>query len=349
MKKESILIIEMERRKYCAFVFYISIYVGLCVLSTLFVWEVFIKFNSKDSSFLRGMTKIKNYPTITVCFPNNKNLTYGKDFSISKYKTYDEYLNNETKHQNILVLGKNDFPEVFLTQVQSAFLGNCFQMQSTSSVIDTKFYKVITIDFVEEELNTDAIFYFTSKNNKNGVLMSYWTDGDALVIQLNKKTYMEHGIAEEYYLYQESLNVKCQNKDTSFYDCFIPHLSKTNFSKCPKKCLPFSLKSNATNDLPLCKPNSEEHKCAKSYSYKMLQTTQSEEICKRSCQINQYVGYKTFESLSETSTLAYYFLMPPEAVEQNEYLVYDIIGMISAVGGTLGLFIGFSFKGRYQL
>ena len=32
-----------------------------------------------------------------------------------------------------------------------------------------------------------------------------------------------------------------------------------------------------------------------------------------------------------------------ERTEVKEYLVYDTIGMISSVGGTLGLFLGFSF------
>ena len=32
-----------------------------------------------------------------------------------------------------------------------------------------------------------------------------------------------------------------------------------------------------------------------------------------------------------------------ERTEVKEYLIYDTIGMISSVGGTLGLFVGFSF------
>ena len=41
-----------------------------------------------------------------------------------------------------------------------------------------------------------------------------------------------------------------------------------------------------------------------------------------------------------------YEIDPPEEVTVfQEYVVYDTIGMIGSVGGTLGMFIGFSFTG----
>ena len=35
---------------------------------------------------------------------------------------------------------------------------------------------------------------------------------------------------------------------------------------------------------------------------------------------------------------------PYETLVKEEYLIYDLVSMISAIGGTLGLCIGFSFK-----
>ena len=41
-----------------------------------------------------------------------------------------------------------------------------------------------------------------------------------------------------------------------------------------------------------------------------------------------------------------YEIDPPERLTvYQEYVVYDAIGIIGSVGGTLGLFIGFSFSG----
>ena len=46
----------------------------------------------------------------------------------------------------------------------------------------------------------------------------------------------------------------------------------------------------------------------------------------------------------EPRTVATWYWMPTDEIqEQKEYLIYDLNGLIGFVGGTLGLFIGFSF------
>ena len=39
------------------------------------------------------------------------------------------------------------------------------------------------------------------------------------------------------------------------------------------------------------------------------------------------------------------FATPPRVSVREEYLIYDSVALISAIGGTLGIFIGFSFSG----
>ena len=36
------------------------------------------------------------------------------------------------------------------------------------------------------------------------------------------------------------------------------------------------------------------------------------------------------------------FTVTPERITQMEYLIYDEIGMFGSIGGSLGLFVGFS-------
>ena len=40
----------------------------------------------------------------------------------------------------------------------------------------------------------------------------------------------------------------------------------------------------------------------------------------------------------------YNFAQPAIITTHGEYLIYDAIGVIGSVGGTLGMFIGFSFS-----
>ena len=47
-------------------------------------------------------------------------------------------------------------------------------------------------------------------------------------------------------------------------------------------------------------------------------------------------------------SLMYKFAVPEYVTTYEEYLIYDVIGMIGSVGGTLGMFIGFSFENLFS-
>ena len=75
--------------------------------------------------------------------------------------------------------------------------------------------------------------------------------------------------------------------------------------------------------------------------------------CPKSCKITQYSGkiisdstttFNYFEADNKASYVKYQFDAPLYAKVYEEYIIVDAIGMIGSVGGTLGLFIGFSFS-----
>ena len=68
--------------------------------------------------------------------------------------------------------------------------------------------------------------------------------------------------------------------------------------------------------------------------------------CPRSCSTIQYpINYEMDYNLNETDAIIQYKLSMPLVIQTNkEYIIFDAIGMIGSVGGTLGLFIGFSFS-----
>ena len=75
-------------------------------------------------------------------------------------------------------------------------------------------------------------------------------------------------------------------------------------------------------------------------------------LCKKSCVTLQYIGQvistKPYEG-KKYSNVNYYSLRYVFDSDMfnvyEEYLIYDAIGMIGSVGGTLGMFIGFSMTG----
>ena len=77
--------------------------------------------------------------------------------------------------------------------------------------------------------------------------------------------------------------------------------------------------------------------------------------CSQPCSIVQYNGkidlweYNEL-NMKESSFVVYLRFAPPlTSTLYEEYLIYDVFGTIGSVGGTLGIFIGFSFSGVLSL
>ena len=145
------------------------------------------------------------------------------------------------------------------------------------------------------------------------------------------------------------MNPKCSV--SSYYECLtaqIVHENETgnyNF-----ECLPESIKSIRSEDL------SEVDTCDVSqkediwyYVWEIYEEL-DEEKCPKLCTTQEYFGkidYTDEKSISENdpnSLILYLRYSRPRTVSlYEEYLIYDLIGMVGSVGGTLGMFIGFSF------
>ena len=78
--------------------------------------------------------------------------------------------------------------------------------------------------------------------------------------------------------------------------------------------------------------------------------------CKRSCSNLEYFGefeaivpYKSEKENWNFYQMHYYIDKEIEMKVYEEYIIIDAMGMIGSVGGTLGLFIGFSFSNVINL
>ena len=81
-----------------------------------------------------------------------------------------------------------------------------------------------------------------------------------------------------------------------------------------------------------------------------LQNFQKSNNFSRPCTIEQYSGDISWtwgfdKDSKRRAEIAYEFLPPKMMVVNKEYLIFDTIGLIASVGGTLGMSIGFSFSG----
>ena len=145
------------------------------------------------------------------------------------------------------------------------------------------------------------------------------------------------------------LNFDNQCSYTSHLHKWMPNIPTFNFTKCPKKCSPTTF---FTHLLSLCgwmeQMEPRVNTCARNTLRWYLRKFTADIGYKRPCNILEYQGYKTYEEKKANNkivTLEYSFAPPFLTSVQQEYLIFDVTGMIGSVGGTLGMCIGFSFSG----
>ena len=139
-------------------------------------------------------------------------------------------------------------------------------------------------------------------------------------------------------------------RDRTFYECFISSISYNDLANISNICLPeslLSLRASGTDvdDMPKCNSTEEN---AEAF-WEIFDEFENVD-CAKLCSILEYSGkieYWDPKSDSETPNTTFAitirFAYPATLKVFEEYLIYDIIGMVGSVGGTLGMFIGFSF------
>ena len=93
-------------------------------------------------------------------------------------------------------------------------------------------------------------------------------------------------------------------------------------------------------DMPNCTSENEIH------CFDSAAAAAEKEILLRPCtKVSYKVEASTYPSLSEGNKATFWVKFSSQTVAvKEEYLIYDLVTMISAIGGTMGLCIGFSFN-----
>ena len=139
--------------------------------------------------------------------------------------------------------------------------------------------------------------------------------------------------------------------ESSVFKCWAEKIVDTKEFNCTKKwgkCVPVvysSLMENIEHDIPECFDNSEEYCMLGIEAFKIHQRLKSS--CLKQCQSKssrldiRKVKAKSYNKQGEIQ-VDIFFTVLPEKISNKEYLIYDGVGMFGSIGGSLGLFVGFS-------
>ena len=317
------------------------IYLVFCIIAGTFMKDVLDQFHTKATFMGQSLEPITKLPTIVFCV--NSKLSWNSMSSKGqvKVKYYTDVTNQVLKEYESM-----DFQETNETIFLQQYSGKCVQVKSEiKSIVKRGTNHNIRISFMNiKPMPKSVTAYFTSKENSYGVFNNEWYDGQVFeqTIQLGHRVKVNLKPVEYTYLNDDN-----QCSDLTFLDQWKLHLKNANFSECFQKCTksPFLV----SDDLSFCGWDSKSDSCPSKLIMKKYKEIRSEIGYQRPCNILEYMGQKTYDALrfekKDGFEIRYQFTPPEMTLHFTERLVFDTIGMVGSIGGTLGMCIGFSFSG----
>ena len=307
--------------------------------SIWFAWGVLDKFFKQDTGIQQHEGKIETHPTIVICMVSSE---YETEFYF-QYKVYrlmNEYVN--------LTIGENYLKTinetVNLTTIYTRYNGLCYSIKTTRKVDESFTIIKIMPSFSVDNFPGTIPIFFTSEMNSYGITHRDWRDGEELSFITSYGNYKEIALTVE-----KNINLKCNNE--SFYEYVSTRLSKENFDKCNETCLMTSLPNDPN---PIClnydewygkDTNVKESNCNLHILRDLIKNITINEKHFKTCVTTQYLGKITSEQEHQKfAAIVYKFASPLKAKVYEEYLITDGTTLFGSLGGTLGLFIGFSIS-----
>ena len=338
--------------------------IGFCIISSLFSSGVVDQFLSGKTSFAQYEEPMTNHPAIVIRFSLKPSELNFSDVNISYTATGLGTEKNLSLGNNyFLHPGDNKTRVIYLDSFVTVQDGNkhykklrgfriinlsplTFDKKGTGGAL-IKIYHHLRESKPWE--NDQIKLTITSVMNSPGV-RRVWKDGTPLHFIVRKNTNTRIEMKAERYKFLEQKG-ECQQE--SFYECIVSKLELSDdFKACPTKCIPKIFSNLGLNfSSPFC-PYFRSGGCVMKIVRDLIWSSNQPSACKKSCSILQYFGQisENHPDPPNASDKSNYYRLRYKFADQNmyvseEYFIHDIMNVIGSVGGTLGMFIGFSMTG----
>ena len=312
--------------------------------------DVINKFNIKRTSFSQYDEFTTESPTIVtkIMHSDNRSWSIENDFTIS-------FGVLGSRNQYKLKNGENDIDGIIIHFEQifdQPFLGNHINGFRIAPLLGSK----SNLDFQLLWAFNDTTDHHTKVNYIGMQLVTYnnsipcinshfscingsYNDGKIYETILHPSHLAWMTAHPEKYIYLSEFR-KCRRKPYNEENLLA--LVENITTKCSYPCRPnFNLGKGldeTIKHLPICR-NYKEEEC---FNEVALESRQN--ISKRPCIKVQYkVEGQTYPNIFPSHQASFMLRMEPTIAINEEYLIYDLVAMVSVIGGTMGLCIGFSF------
>ena len=325
----------------------------VCFLSLGIYWvysgDAVEKYVSGKTGFAESEEPLSELPTIGVyCYEmqNTEKVrcsNYGENFNIS-YSVRNAYTHQIPVN---LTFGENIIP--------GSNLKVLFEKIRLCSAWHT-FYKITPLDYSFKMPVSYKLAFIFQKPAAHKVYLHLSSENYAIPIDgiALESFELKSGEAKSITLFPEKrifLKGKCQELFPSENELWLYRGVEKAIQICANPCHPpgLYLGKRMNKFIKTMKPCKKSEDNDKQCSLKALLGAKPTDPTSKPCQRLQYTGVFTgiYGALTSMNRIEYtiYLKDPPMMTVKEEYLIYDYVGLISSVGGTLGICVGISFYG----
>ena len=327
------------------------LFIGLGIVSGWFASGVLENFFSQKTSFAQYEKIVTEYPVIAIRLHG-----FPSDINEDNLKIFYGTTGMNHKALGALQIGKNllyndryNTTEKILFETFS--WQRAFRLIHETPILEKNMASVDIIVIYNARNSTSyqfsqiVRFHLTSQVNSPGFSNGQWKDGKPLIITMNKNNFVIYNIQPQKTKFLE-LTGKCQKE--SYFECITRQFDKMEINNCPRKCIPKVFSNLGKNyNTAFCQNDTINERCI----FKIIREHETGSYCKKSCTNLEYFGEVDLnmpytqncndlwpDSENCISYYLQYTLTNPDYVSKvyEEYYIYDTIGMLGSVGGTLG-------------
>ena len=364
----------------------IILYLSLLVCAIIFVLQTVNDYMKGSTSYLVTQEKLTpiDVPTLTFCFLEwNEG-----DFSAKVSDREGGFTATLELDKHIPIPGHGidmHLSELRTTQYYTHGT-RCYKLTpkvngEPTSVFDTQFQLVYTIQFNDDDdqnFPEYANVFITSEDNAYGTILLRWFDGILSSVSLRNSSFLYYVQHISIVEINEYINMDAICSEDSYYECLAKRFVSSdlgqvakqvngdlgcNFMQFENKCTPVSLQLE-DGKIPIC-DSEEDSQCFINVLQELKRDQQDH--CKKSCLVKEFVISHNSENIGQPTLdwqegrflkISLDLEHPPGTRDiredslfknvRTEYLILPWPALIANVGGTLGMFIGFSFIGTSE-